>query len=162
YGFRPFFLAAAALAVLFIPWWAAAVAWHLPLGSAWPPALWHGHEMLFGFIGAGIAGFLSTAGPSWTGERGYAGWPLVSLASLWAVGRVAVATSGTWPPVLVAISEVVFLPALIAFVAPSLTRTHNRNTPLLTVLAALWLVDLAFFWGLWHQDTAFARHALFI
>ena len=162
YGFRPFFLGAGALAVLLIPWWAAAVAWRVPLGSAWPPALWHGHEMLFGFIGAAIAGFLLTAVPSWTGERGFAGWPLVALAALWALGRVAVATSGAWPPVWVAAADAAFLPSLAALIAPSLTRARNRNTPLLGVLAALWAVNVAFYWGLWHGDAAFARHALYI
>jgi uncharacterized protein involved in response to NO len=162
YGFRPFFLGAGLLAVLLIPWWAAAIAWRVPLGSAWPPVLWHGHEMLFGFIGAAIAGFLLTAVPSWTGERGFAGWPLVALAALWVLGRVAVATSGAWPLAWVAAAEAAFLPGLIALIAPSLTRTRNRNTPLLAVLAALWAADLAFYWALWHGDAAFARHALFM
>lgn len=58
YGFRPFFLAAGVLATILIPWWAGALAFGLPLGTDWPASLWHGHEMLFGFIGAAIAGFL--------------------------------------------------------------------------------------------------------
>lgn len=162
YGFRPFFLGAGALAALFIPWWVAALAWRLPLTSAWPPALWHGHEMLFGFIGAAIAGFLLTAVPSWTGERGFAGSPLAALAALWALGRVVVATSGAWPRTWVVGIEAAFLPGLIALIAPSLIRTRNRNTPLLAVVAALWIVDLAFHWAVWHGDVTLARHALFV
>jgi len=64
YGFRPFFLAAGVSAALLVPWWAGSFAFGIALGSGWPPTLWHVHEMLFGFIGAAIAGFLLTAVPS--------------------------------------------------------------------------------------------------
>ena len=162
YGFRPFFLGAGLLAAVLIPWWAGALAWGLPLGTAWPPSLWHGHEMLFGFITAAIAGFLLTAVPSWTGERGFAGWPLILVATLWALGRATLATSSLWPIPWVATLDLLFIPALVALVLPPLVRAGNRNTPLLAVLAALWATDFAFFWGLSHGDAALARHALFI
>jgi uncharacterized protein involved in response to NO len=160
YGFRPFFLAAGVLAVLLIPWWAAFLAWGVPLGTSWPPALWHGHEMLYGFIVAAIAGFLLTAVPSWTGERGFAGWPLASLAALWALGRIVIATSAIWPLSLVAAIDLAFLPALTGFVLPPLVRERNRNTPLLAVLAALWGTDIAFYWGLFHPNLMLAHNAL--
>lgn len=162
YGFRPFFMGAGVLAALLIPWWAGALAWGLPLGTAWPPTLWHGHEMLFGFIGAAIAGFLLTAVPSWTGERGFAGWPLILLATLWGLGRAAVATSSLCPMSWVAGLDLSFLPGLMAFLLPPLTRARNRNTPLLAVLMALWATDVAFYWGLLHGNVGFARHALLI
>lgn len=162
YGFRPFFLGAGALAALLIPWWAGALAWGIPLGTVWPPSLWHGHEMLFGFVGAAIAGFLLTAVPSWTGERGFAGTPLIALGTLWAIGRAVAATSALWPRFLVAGLDLLFLPALASLVLPPLVRSGNRNTPLLAVLAALWGTDIAFYWGVFHGNTAFARHALFI
>ncbi len=53
---RWFFPAALALALAAIPLWTAAYAgW-----SAWPPlaSSWHGHEMLFGYAQAVVAGFL--------------------------------------------------------------------------------------------------------
>ncbi|HEY6928023.1 MAG TPA: NnrS family protein [Steroidobacteraceae bacterium] len=162
YGFRPFFLGAGVLAALLIPWWAGALAWGLPLGTKWPPALWHGHEMLFGFIVAAVAGFLLTAVPSWTGERGFAGRPLVLLATVWALGRLAAATSALWPAGWVAAIDLLFIPALAAFVLPPLVRASNRNTPLLGVLLALWATDAAFYWYLGHGDAALARRALFV
>src|SRR6185437_11644471 len=162
YGFRPFFLGAGLLAVLIIPWWAGSIAWGVPLGTAWPPALWHGHEMLFGFIGAAIAGFLLTAVPSWTGERGFAGWPLAALSALWVFGRVLVATSALWPLALVATVDLLFIPALALLVLPPLVRARNRNTPLLAVLAALWASNASFYWALAHQDAGAALHALIV
>jgi len=162
YGFRPFFLAALLAAALLIPWWAASLAWSVPLGTSWPPSLWHGHEMLFGFITAAIAGFLLTAVPSWTGERGFAGWPLLLVTTLWVLGRACVATSAFWPPALVAAVDLLFLPGLAALVLPPLVRARNRNTPLLAVLAAFWATDVAFYWGLLHRDSGLARHALLV
>ena len=162
YGFRPFFLAAGALAALLVPWWAGVLAWGLPLGTSWPPTLWHGHEMLFGFIAAAIAGFLLTAVPSWTGERGFAGWPLMLLAAAWVLGRLAVATASLWPLPAVAVLDLLFFPGLMILVSRPLLRARNRNTPLLAVLAALWATDIAFYWGLFHSDPALSRHALFI
>jgi uncharacterized protein involved in response to NO len=118
--------------------------------------------MLFGFVGAAIAGFLLTAVPSWTGERGFAGTPLILLAALWALGRALAATSALWPGSLVAGLDLLFLPALASLVLPPLVRAGNRNTPLLAVLAALWGADIVFYWGLFHEDAALARHALLI
>lgn len=162
YGFRPFFLGAGLVAMLLIPWWAASYAFGVPLGTSWPPTLWHGHEMLFGFIVAAIAGFLLTAVPSWTGARGFAGGQLALVSGLWLLGRVAVATSQFWPLPAVAVLDLAFLPALGALVAPPLVRARNRNTPLLAVLAALWATDLAFYWGLYHRNDGAARHALIV
>lgn len=162
YGFRPFFLAAGVAAVLLVPWWAASLIWGIPLGTNWPAALWHGHEMLFGFIVAAIAGFLLTAVPSWTGARGVAGWPLALIALLWALGRVGVSSAEYLPLPLVAGLDLAFLPALAAFVLPPLVRAGNRNTRILAVVAALWATNAAFYWGLDHADPVLARHALLV
>jgi len=116
--------------------------------------------MLFGFIAAAIAGFLLTAVPSWTGERGFAGWPLILLTTIWGLGRLAVATASLWPLPVVAGLDLLFLPALAALVLPPLLRARNRNTPLLAVLIALWAANIAFYWGLFRGDAVFARHAL--
>lgn len=162
YGFRPFFLAAGLAGLLLVPWWAAALAWGVPLGTSWPPTLWHGHEMLFGFIVAAIAGFLLTAVPSWTGARGFAGWPLVALAGLWLIGRICVSASASVPLPVVAALDLSLLPALAGFVLLPLVRARNRNSPLLAVLLALWLTDAAFYWGLTSGDPVLARHALLV
>ncbi|HLY51368.1 MAG TPA: NnrS family protein, partial [Steroidobacteraceae bacterium] len=160
YGFRPFFLAAGLAAFLLIPWWTADLAWGVPLATRWPPALWHGHEMLFGFIVAAIAGFLLTAVPSWTGARGFAGWPLAMLAALWLLGRLCAAFSGALPAPVAAVLDLAFLPALAGFVLPPLMRARSRNTPLLIVLLALWASDVAFYRGIARGEAPLARHAL--
>lgn len=144
YGFRPFFLAALCYALVALAAWLGIRAVHgLPIPTL-PPQLWHAHEMLFGFIVAAIAGFMLTAVPSWTGARGFAGWPLIALTGLWLAGRIAFALTAAVPIELLAGIELLFLPALALLIAPPLLRTRNRNSALLVVLTLLWLADVVF------------------
>lgn len=160
YGFRPFFLAAGWYALIAIAIWASLYSLGIsPFGSL-PPYLWHGHEMLFGFVTAAIAGFMLTAVPSWTGERGFAGRPLVVLTIIWLIGRLAVGAASWIPLPLLAIAELAFLPALAVTLAPSLLRSANRNRPLLLVLLVLWLIDVTFVYALWNGDAGLAGTAL--
>jgi uncharacterized protein involved in response to NO len=99
----------------------------------------HGHEMVFGFTTAVIAGFLLTAVPNWTGAPALQGGPLAFLVALWFAGRVAVLAPGGLPTPLVIAADVAFLPALALVLAPALLRKRNgRNLgiPPLLVLAA--------------------------
>ena len=160
YGFRAQFLLAGCAALLLVPVWASNFALGTPLGSSWPPTLWHAHEMLFGFIGSAIAGFLLTAVPSWTGERGFAGRPLMLLAGIWLAARLLIASSAVWPAVLVAAVDLCFLPVLAVLVGLPLLRTRSRNRFLLLVLALLWLCDLVFHVALLRANPPLALHAL--
>ena len=159
YGFRPNFLAAGVAALLLVPLWALSFSFGLPIGHRWPPTLWHGHEMLFGFVAAAIAGFLLTAVPSWTGQRGFAGLPLAGLTLLWLSARVAVYLPGV-PAPLLAVIDVAFFPAVALLIAPPLMRSANRNTPLLLVLAALGACNGAFHWAAAHGNAPQAQLAL--
>lgn len=160
YGFRPFFLLAGWYAVVSVAVWL----WLYRTGTsplaAMPGQLWHGHEMLFGFVGAAVAGFMLTAVPSWTGSRGFAGLPLVVLAMTWLLGRLAFALAGHLPFALLAVAELAFVPGVLVLVAPPVLRTLNRNLPLLLVLTAFWCLDAAFLWAILHADAALARQLL--
>jgi uncharacterized protein involved in response to NO len=160
YGFRPFFLAAGLSAVLVVPAWLLMFArGTMPL-AALPPQLWHAHELFYGFVGAALAGFLLTAVPSWTGAKGFAGWPLAAVASAWLLGRLAFAFANALPLWVLAAAELAFLPGVAILLAPPLVRSRNRNTPLLLVLAALWLTDVVFIAGLARQDPVLASGSL--
>ncbi len=162
YGFRPHFLLAGLAALLLIPVWALNITYGVALSSDWPPTLWHAHEMLFGFIASAVAGFLLTAVPSWTGQKGFAGTPLVVLSAVWLAGRIMIASSSHWPRALTAAVDLSFLPALAILVARPLLRSQNRNTPLLLVLGLLWLTNLLFHVALIEHDAPLALHALLI
>jgi len=87
-GFRPFFFGAAAWGVIALALWLCSLAGLFQLPTALEPVAWHRHEMIFGFIGAAVAGFLLTAIPNWTGRLPIAGRPLLALFSLWAAARI--------------------------------------------------------------------------
>src|SRR5439155_16862449 len=162
YGFRPFFWAAGVFATLgLIAWLWVYTIGALPLRNQ-PPQLWHGHEMLYGFVAAAIAGFLLTAVPSWTGARGYAGAPLVVLTAVWFAGRLTFASASVLPITVVAACELAFLPALAVLIAPPLLRARNRNTRLLFVLAGIWFTDFVFVIAMARGDVLLARGALLV
>jgi len=159
YGFRPFFLGAGLIALVVVPLWSLSLATGLALPLAWPPMLWHAHEMVFGFVPAAIAGFLLTAVPSWTGRKGFAGPPLIVLFSVWLAGRLVTGVSAETPAALVATIDLAFFPLLAALLAPPLVRERNRNTPLLLVLLALWISQCVFHWAAWRNDAGTAHQA---
>ena len=110
-GFRPFFLLAGLSALALLGLWLGV--W--PSGCAggyFDPLIWHGHELLFGYAAAVIAGFLLTAVQNWTGLPTPRDLPLALLALLWLAGRAAVALAGLLPGWLVAGLDLAFLPVL--------------------------------------------------
>jgi uncharacterized protein involved in response to NO len=90
-GFRPFYLLASLFGAFSALLWAAQFSGYLPSAYLQGP-VWHGHEMLFGYAIAVIAGFLLTAVRAWTNQLTPSGVPLMALAALWVCGRVFVLT----------------------------------------------------------------------
>lgn len=90
-GFRPFYLLAGIFAAISIPLWVCQYAGYLP-AAPFRSAVWHGHEMLFGYTLAVVTGFLFTAVRNWTGQPTPSGATLAAFALLWVAGRVLVLT----------------------------------------------------------------------
>ena len=129
-GFRPFFLGGALWAVVALALWLATLAGQIAIPSAFDALAWHRHEMLFGFVGAVIAGFLLTAIPNWTGRLPIAGGPLASLFILWLAGRLAMLFSATLGPLVAGIIDVGFYFVLAAVAAREVIAANNRNVPI--------------------------------
>ena len=137
-GYRPFFFAAAAWAVLSVVLWLTMLAGWVDLPTAFDPLAWHAHEMIYGFVVAAIAGFLLTAIPNWTGRFPLQGAPLIALAGLWLAGRIAMASSALIGALPAALVDVAFLLSLLLAVAREVIAGNNwRNLP---PLAALFLL----------------------
>jgi uncharacterized protein involved in response to NO len=142
YGFRPFFLLAGLYGALAVPLWLGLYTGWLGLEPALPAPLWHGHEMLFGFGTAVLAGFLLTATPGWSGRPAVAGAPLAGLVLVWLAGRAA-SFFGGGLPAAAAIVDLAFLPALALAIAPHLQAAPPRNLVFLPLLGGLLLANLA-------------------
>jgi uncharacterized protein involved in response to NO len=133
-GFRPFYLLASVFAALSIPLWALQFAGILPRPYL-AGAVWHAHEMLFGFTLAVIVGFLFTAGRNWTGLPTPTGWKLAALATLWVAARILVLTP--WG-LAAAVANVAFpLAAAAASAVPFLRARNRRNYFFLALLVLL-------------------------
>jgi len=151
-GFRPFFLGGAlSAAVLLIVW-----LYLLSSGKAvhyyQTSALWHSHEMLFGYTAAVIAGFLLTAVRNWTNIQTLYGWKLALLFILWFSARVSafLPESLGW---LIAIIDLSFFPVLALSLALPIIRSGNfRNLVFIPILVILFIANLLIH-GELHQFT---------
>lgn len=141
-GFRPFYLGTALLAFVTIPVWVAAFLGQLPLALSFPPLLWHGHEMLFGFAAGVIAGFLLTAVRAWTGLPTPRGPLLGVLALLWLLARLAAVLA---PYAIFAVVDMLLLPAVAVILLRVLRQAGNkRNIPLISIMLGMALVNAVF------------------
>ena len=140
-GFRPFFFGGAAWAVIAIALWIASLSGALVLPTALDPLAWHRHEMLFGFVGAIMAGFLLTAVPNWTGRLPIAGWPLAGLFGIWGAARLALLFSGVVTIPVAATLDVGFFAVLALLAAREVLESNNRNLPVVGMIALFGLAD---------------------
>lgn len=140
-GFRPFYLLASVFSVLAVLVWAAQYSGYLPATAYLQGPLWHGHEMLFGYTLAVVAGFLLTAVRAWTGQPTASGLPLVALALLWLAGRVLVLTPYAMAAALV---NAAFPAAVALAIGIPLVRGDNRRNyffvGLLLLMSAMILI----------------------
>lgn len=133
YGFRPFFLAAAFYAALGIPTWLWMYREGLSAAGPFPGMAWHIHEMIFGYLGAVLAGFILTAIPNWTGRLPLSGPPLVGLVALWALGRIA--SGFVAAPMAAMALDLAFPVALMAAAWREVAAGRNwRNAPVVLLL----------------------------
>ena len=141
-GFRPFFLGAGLWAVAAIAIWL----WSLETGAmrigALDPLAWHRHEMLFGFVGAAIAGFALTAVPNWTGRLPIAGWPLAALALWWVSARILPLVLPDLPHALLALVDGGFYLFLSGLILREIVQAKNRNLPVAFVIGLFGVADL--------------------
>lgn len=141
-GFRPFFLLSGLFAIFSIAIWVPTFAGWLPLNSYYGQIGWHSHEMIFGYTAAVVAGFLLTAVRNWTEMATAQGSTLAVLTILWCLGRVLPFFPSALPPLLIALVDLSFLPALVVGIGVPLVRHgERRNLLFLPLIAAFWLAN---------------------
>ena len=144
YGFRPFFSSAALFAGLCILIWIGEFTGQSSVANGELDAItWHAHEMMFGYLGAVLAGFTLTAVANWTGRSPVSGAPLVFLFLLWLAGRIAMvlAFTGTITLAPAVLIDVLFIPALVFTFGREVVAGSNKRN--LVVVGAVSLFGLA-------------------
>lgn len=145
YGFRPFFLGAAAWAALAVLLWLPVLYGEIELPTGLSPVQWHVHELIFGYVPAVVAGFLLTAVPNWTGRLPVIGTPLLVLFLIWAAGRAAMLASAWIGLPLAAAIDLTFLSSLVAVVAREIVASGNtRNLKVLGAVGCLFVANTLF------------------
>jgi len=148
YSFRSFFLLNGLFAVVVMLLWILTLhgigGWGLPDD----PALWHAHEMLFGFAGSAVAGFLLTAVAAWTGRRPVQGSALGWLVAAWLAGRFGMSCAAVLPSELVALLDLAFPVLLCGLVGREIVAGRSRrNYGIVALTIALALLDLLYHLG---------------
>jgi uncharacterized protein involved in response to NO len=148
-SFRPFFSAAGAFAVLSMLVWMQvyvfARGW--PSGEL-PPAVWHAHEMIYGYAMAVIAGFLLTAVRNWTGVPTAQGLPLLLLLLFWTTGRILILGGEDTALTGAAVADTLFATLLLNAIARPVIKTRQwQQTGILSKVALLPCANLLFYAG---------------
>lgn len=162
-GFRPFFALAAVAAVGLVAAWVAVFVFGVPLATPYGPLGWHGHEMLWGYTAAVIAGFLLTAVTNWTNLPTATGPALAGLVLLWIAGRVLPFFDGRVPRGAIALVDLAFLPALgVALARPILKARRRKDLAFLAILAVFTLANLCIHAETLGWSVGTARPAVFL
>lgn len=139
-GFRPLYLAGASWAMIAIVIWIFFPQW---LTGRLQGVMWHGHEMLWGFIVTVAVGFLMTAGANWTGMNPLPQRALGTVCLLWGGARLAYLLPGDVAFLVAALCEIGFLMGAAAAMTIAVIRSRNyRNVGVPLVLMGLAVADV--------------------
>lgn len=157
-AFRPFFILGSVIAVIGIVLWIMALSNMLSLQPSGGWLAWHRHELVFGFAGAIVAGFLLTAVHSWTGLPSLSGWSLALLTGIWLIARIA-----WWldSDTLLLLSGIAFWLGVLGAMAQMLIKVkQKRNYPILLILLLLLLSDALTLLGVALERDDWQRQAI--
>lgn len=146
YGFRPLFLLSVGAGIALVLWWVGVLSGHLSAPNVIVSIIdWHAHEMLFGFVGSAIGGFLLTAVANWTGRPAVQGIRLALIVCCWLLARVVVTLDMGLSNTLVMLIDSSYWMALTFFMAWEVIAVKNyRNLKIVGILAGFTLLNLGY------------------
>ena len=148
YAFRPFFLLVGVYALLMLLAWAFYLSGVIVWPDGLPPRVRHGHEMIFGFAGGAIAGFLLTAVATWTNRPPVSGAALMAMCAAWGLARLGGFLPGQMGWLIWGWASLAFWSGLLCLMGREVFAAKNsRNYKALGLLAAFLATELAFFFN---------------
>lgn len=158
-GFRIFFLGAAVFAILTMLKWAYitfATRFEFDGTNQMMPFYWHGHEMLYGYALAVIAGFLLTAVKAWTQQSMPYGYKLLVIFVPWALARVLFLANGiniNTGTLIAAASDIIFWLLTASFLILPIYRVRQkRQIGIVAKLLLLFIGQVWFYVALFTQN----------
>ncbi len=151
-GFRPFFLFASLFSIIATVVWMASFTfgWSLPVSNITPIA-WHGHEMVFGYSIAIIAGFLLTAVKNWTGVQTIKSLPLAMLVLTWLLARTLPLLNSALFFEWAALLDILFLLGLIIAILHPIAKVKQwRQLLIVSILTLFLAANILYYLGVFH------------
>lgn len=169
-AFRIFFSAGAVFAVITMLLWAFVFMGKTDIDAMTiNPLYWHGHEMLFGYTMAIIAGFLLTAVKTWTGIMMPYGFRLLGIFSCWAMARVGwllvglgVGEVAVWLT-LAAIFDLLFMVSTAwVIIKAVLAVKQYKQMGIIAKLTLLTVANALCYWGIYSRDMDYVRIGIYL
>ncbi len=146
-GFRPFFLGGLIYGVIATWVWTLfyTQGWHLFEVGIFTPAQ-HGHEMVYGYGLAIVAGFLMTAVQNWTGVPTVNGGRLALIFMTWVLARLTFLFQKFVPLELVAFFDLLFnLLVIVAVIYPVLKVKQWKQMGISVKLVSFFVLNLFYY-----------------
>ncbi|MCA9408019.1 MAG: NnrS family protein [Candidatus Omnitrophica bacterium] len=160
-GFRIFFLGAAVQAVVSVLFWYFFYVAGGNIFVAMPLTVWHGHEMVFGFSMAVVAGFLLTAVMNWTGQPTLHGFSLLLLFLFWLGARVLAFMPASFSLYPCITFNLLFMSYLaIAVMRPIIAVKQWKQSAVFSKLILILISAMFLYWALMHEELIIQRKAL--
>ena len=158
-SFRIFFSAGAIFAIITMALWAFVFTGHTDIGAqTLNPLYWHGHEMIYGYALAIVAGFLLTAVKTWTGVMMPYGYRLLGVFMFWLLARLGwvafglgVTVAGSAAAVLyaAAVFDLLFVGTMAFVIIRAVLQVKQyKQMGILAKLALLTLGNGLCYWGI--------------
>ncbi|MBP2280771.1 uncharacterized protein involved in response to NO [Psychrobacter sp. PL19] len=160
-SFRIFFSAGALFAIIIMALWALVFTGHTNIDAqTLNPLYWHGHEMVYGYAMAVVAGFLLTSVKTWTGVMMPHGYKLLGIFVCWLLARLGWLAFGLGVSLgfgfeqaawlyMAAIFDMLFIGSMAFFIFRAVLQVKQyKQMGILAKLALLTVGNGLCYWGI--------------
>ncbi len=173
FSFRIFFSAGALFAIITMTLWAFVFSGHTDIDAqALNPLYWHGHEMIYGYALAIVAGFLLTAVQTWTGVKMPHGYKLLGIFGCWLLARLgwaafalgmSIGGSSSALLYIAALFDMLFVAWMAAVIFQAVLQVKQyKQMGILSKLALLTLGNGLCYWGVFSNDMNLTRIGMYL
>lgn len=172
-SFRIFFSAAALFAIITMLLWVFVFTGHTDIDAqTLSPLYWHGHEMIYGYALAVVAGFLLTAVKTWTGVMMPHGYKLLGIFSCWLLARlgwlvfgfgITAGVRGVWLLYMAAVFDLLFIGLMAFVIGRAVWQVKQyKQMGILAKLALLILGNGLCYWGIISADMGMTKIGMYL